>query len=247
MISSLYMTLIQHFRIEVYKLRRTDFYIFAFLVMAAFIFLPQFQQYFTNLPVKMADLVESAGRIGSTFIVYGLIVALTREFYNNVNRKRILNGYSRQDLFISQVVIVSLYIGFVVMTVLVAIPIQWIFGGESFAAFTEGMAFYKIAGSLLALICYGILGSFLGVITGKPHWAILIYWVWGILEVAGRFLDMYYMTQGRAEVFKYFMPLSIFSQVQAFQLQEVSLLVALVLFLALFQGLSLFKFLKADF
>lgn len=241
------MTLKQHFQIETYKLSRPDFYIFAFLVMATFILLPQAQQYFTNIPVKMVDLVESAGKIGSFFIIYGLIVALTREFYNNVNRKRILNGYSRQDLFISQLVIISLYIGFVMLTVLVAIPIQWLFGGESFASFTEGMALYKVAGSITAMICYGILGSFLGVITGKPHWAILIYWGWGFLELGGRFMDMYYMTQGKAAVFKYFMPLSMFSQVQAFQLQEVGLLVALVLFLALFQGFSLFKFLKADF
>lgn len=241
------MTLKQHFIIEIYKLKRTDYYIFSFLVIATFLLLPQVQQYFTYVPVKMVDLVESAGRIGSIFIVYGLIVALTREFYNNVNRKRILNGYSRQDLFISQLVTVSLYIGFIILTVMVAIPIHWLLGGQSFAAFTDGMAFYKVAGSFLALVCYGILGSFLGVITGKPHWAILIYWGWGVLELAGRFMDMYYMAQGRDEVFKYFMPLGMFSQVQAYQLQEIGLLVALVLFLALFQGLSLFKFLKADF
>ena len=195
----------------------------------------------------MVDLVRGAGKVGSILVIYGLIVAMTREFYNNVNRKRILNGYSRQDLFISQLVTVSLYVGFIILTVLVAIPFHWLLGGLSFEAYAEGMAFYMVIGSLLALVCYGILGSFLGVITGKPHWAILIYWGWGFVEMVGRFMDMYYMSQGRAEVFKYFMPLSIFSQVQAFQLQGIGLLVALVLFLALFQGLSLFKFLKADF
>ena len=241
------MSLKQHFNIELYKLKRPDFYIFAFLVIAAFLLLPIIQKSFSRVDVKMVDLVESAGQIGSILVIYGLIVALTREFYNNVIRKRILNGYSRQDLFLSQMVTVTLYIGFIVLTVLVVIPVHWLFGSLSFAEYAEGMGYYKVIGSFLALVCYGILGSFLGVITGKPHWAILIYWAWGLLELAGRFMDMYNMAQGRAEIYKYFMPLSMFSQVQTYQLQEVGLLVALVLFLALFQGLSLFKFLKADF
>lgn len=241
------MTLKQHYHIEIYKLRRTDFYIYAFLVIAAFLLLPIIQKSFTMEDVKMIELVEAAGRLGSILLVYGLMVALTREFYNNVNRKRILNGYSRQDLFISQMVTVSLYIGFIILIILVVIPVHWFFGSLSFGDYAEGMAFYKVIGSLLALVCYGILGSFLGVITGKPHWAILIYWGWGLVELAGRFMDMYNMAQGRAEVYKYFMPLNMFSQVQAYQLQEVTLLAALVLFLALFQGLSLFKFLKTDF
>jgi len=241
------MTFSQHYRIEIFKLKRPDFYIFAFLAVAPLFFLPIAEKYFTLNDVKMVDLVRGAGKVGSILVIYGLIVAMTREFYNNVNRKRILNGYSRQDLFISQLVTVSLYVGFIVLTVMVAIPFHWLLGGLSFEAYAEGMAFYMVIGSLLALVCYGILGSFLGVITGKPHWAILIYWGWGLVELAGRFLDMYNMAQGRAEVYKYFMPLSMFSQVQSYQLQEVGLLVALVLFLALFQGLSLFKFLKADF
>lgn len=241
------MTLKQHFQIEFYKLKRADFYIFSFLTVASLIFLGIAQQAFTGTNIKLVELVKGAGQVGSILIIYGLIVALTREFNNNANRKRILNGYSRQDLFISQLVTVSLYIGFIILTVLVAIPLLWLLGGESFAVFTEGMAIYKIAGSFLSLVCYGILGSFLGVITEKAYRAILIYWAWPFLEMVGGFIDMYYVTQGRAEVFKYFMPLNIFSQVQAFQLQEVGLLVALVLFLALFQSLSLFKFLKADF
>ena len=241
------MTFRQHYSIEIFKLRRPDFYIFAFLAVASFFLLPIAQKSFTLTNVMMVDLVSSAGQIGSVLVIYGLIVATTREFYNNVNRKRILNGYSRQDLFISQLVTVSLYIGFILLTVLVAIPFHWLLGGLSFGAYAEGMALYKVVGSILSLVCYGILGSFLGVITGKPHWAILIYWGWGLVELVGRFMDMYYMTQGRGAIFKYFMPLDMFSQVQSYQLQDMGLLVALVLFLALFQGLSLFKFLKADF
>jgi len=241
------MTLKQHFQIEFYKLKRPDFYIYAFIVVASFLLIPLVEKFITGKGVSMVSLIKAGGLVGNVLVIYGLIVALTREFYNNAVRKRILNGYSRQDLFISQLVIVALYIGSIVLAILVVIPIHWLVGGMSYAEYTAGMAFYKVIGSFLTLVCYGIFGSFLGVITGKAHWAILVYWGWGILEIPGGFLDMYNVSQGNPEVYKYFMPLSMFSKVQSYQLQEVGLLVALVLFLALFQGLSLFKFLKADF
>jgi hypothetical protein len=84
------------------------------------------------------------------------------------------------------------------------------------------------------------------VITGKAHWAILIYWGWGIVEFAGKFLGFLAQAQGKTNIYQYFMPLNLFSQLQQFYLHDVGLLLTLVVMLMLFQGLSLFKFLKAD-
>jgi hypothetical protein len=239
------MTFRQHFQIELYKLKRPDFYIFAALCLTAFIGLPIVMMNYGQQS-RMVDLVESAGKIGSIFIVYGLIVALTREFTNMTNRKRVLNGYSRQDLFISQIVVVGLYVTFVILAVIVALPIIFLLWEHDWSSYVEGMRGYKVVGSFLALLSYGILGSFLGVITGKAHWAILIYWGWGIVELAGKFLGFFAQAQGKTNIYQYFMPLNLFSQLQQFYLHDVGLLLTLVVMLMLFQGLSLFKFLKAD-
>ncbi|MBS9523719.1 hypothetical protein KIH41_13185 [Litoribacter ruber] len=233
------MTLRQHLDIEFYKLNRPDYFIFFTILVISLVAFPIYGMIKLSPLFTLNEFFSIVNQVGTLAVVYGAIVAITREFTNGTNRKRIVNGYSRTDLFISKLVIVFYYVSTVV--VLTAFTLLALVAFKGSEVFINSFPIQKLMAVLAAIICYGLIGASLGAVTTKAHRAILIFWGIGFLEMA---LNILSLTHPFAQFFRPLVSIGNFTSPEHLYTWHY---IILGLFLAGLLGGSFLKFKRADF
>jgi hypothetical protein len=239
------MTFLQMLKIEIYKLQRFDFYLFAGLYFLLIIAIPFGVNSIFGTAISAADSVKFMHMVSIKLMLFGTIVAIAREYTNNVNRKRLLNGYRRLELFLSQLITVGLYVSAILLLSLFAIPILSLIGG-GFSGFLE-VPWYWYAGLLLSNVAWGLFGMFLVNIFKRALWAILVYIGINFIEIPLKFIGQFQLASGGKDRMVYFAQMDLFNKVQTFESVNLMLIITLMVYLILYQVGSLWIIKKREF
>jgi len=239
------MTFAQLLKIELYKLQRFDFYLFAGLYLLLIISIPFGISSTFGTAISATDSVKFMHMVSIKLMFFGTIVAIAREYANNVNRKRLLNGYRRHELFLSQLITVGLYVTAILLLSLFAIPILSMFGGR-FSGFLD-VPWYWYAGLLLSNVVWGLFAVFLVNIFKRALWAILVYVGINFIEIPLKFIGQFQLASGGKDKMVFFAQMDLFNKVQTFEGLNLILIITLMVYLILYQVGSLWIIKKRDF
>ncbi|WP_194975783.1 hypothetical protein [Aquiflexum lacus] len=239
------MTFSQMLKIEMYKLQRFDFYLFAGLYLLLIIAIPFGVNSIFGNAISYTEAVRFMHLVSIKLMLFGTIIATSREYTNQVNRKRLLNGYKRHQLFLSQLITVGLYVSTIMILSLLAIPIlAMIVGG--FSGFLE-IPWIWYAGLMLSNIAWGLFAVFLVNVFKKPLWAILAYFGLSFIEIPLKFVGQFQMASGGKDNMVYFAQMDLFNKFQTFEELNFALVIALIVYLLLYQFGSLLIIKRRDF
>jgi hypothetical protein len=239
------MSFFQMLKIEVYKLQRFDFYLFAGLYLILIIAIPFGVNSMFGNALSSPEAVRFMHMVSIKLMFFGTVIAASREYTNHVNRKRLLNGYSRLELFLSQLITVGLYVTAIMILSLLAIPILGLIVG-GFSGFLE-IPWYWYAGLLMSNVAWGLFAVFLVNIFKRALWAILVYFGISFFEIPLKFIGQFQLASGGKDNMVFFAQMELFDKLQTFEGLNLTLSIALVVYLLLYQLGSLLIFKKTDF
>jgi len=239
------MTPSQLLRIEIYKLSRIDFYLFVGLFVIITLILPLTASKFALAGLNGPDLLNFMHTVVIRFMVLGVIIAAAREFSDGVNRKRLLNGYKRHELFLSQLIVVGIYSLSLVFMAIIGAVILSLYYFQNLELLLSPPAFWYL-GFWLSTFAYGLFAVFLVNLFGRALWPILMYFLLAFVESILKLLGMYTQAQFGVDRFTYFRPLDLMSDLFKFEGLGMGLIVAIAVYLLLFQGISLLILKKID-
>jgi hypothetical protein len=239
------MTFVQLLKIELYKLQRFDFYLFVGLYLLLIIAIPFGVNSIFGNAISATDSVKFMHTVSVKLMFFGIIVAIAREYTNHVNRKRLLNGYKRLDLFLSQLITVGLYVTAIMILSLLAIPVLGLIVG-GFSGFFE-IPWFWYAGLLLSNVAWGLFGVFLVNIFKKALWAILVYVGINFIEIPLKFIGQFQLASGGKDKMVFFAQMDLFNKVQTFEGLNLILIITLIVYLIIYQVGSFWIIKKRDF
>ncbi|MDO9551301.1 hypothetical protein [Rhodonellum sp.] len=232
-------------KIEVYKLARTDYYIFTGLFVLTNFVLPLVVGDLLLQNLNGQTLLGFYHSVATKFVFWGVIVAASREFDNNVNRKRLLNGYKRHELFISQVVLVALYVLSMLILAFVSLTGLSLITTGDFSFFI-GINAVSFLGFFLSLFAWGFFAVFLVNLFGRALWPILIYFALVFVEMILGLMGKLNEAQNGVDHLKYFRPMELMNDLYNLGGFPKGLILVLVIYLIVFQLTSFFILKKAD-
>jgi hypothetical protein len=169
--------------IEWFKFNRTGKYIWFgifWLILSSLSYLTAMSTVLINDPIeKQRDLSQNffsvSFGLADIFIVVMVIILTAREYTNQVTRKKLINGYRREEIFESHVIFLTL-ISFLVTALIL---LSWL----TFSGFIQqwpinkGMASEAASWLMLwpYLFSHGLLALFIIVLVRKTGTAILLY------------------------------------------------------------------------
>ena len=239
------MTFAQLLKIEIYKLQRFDFYLFSGLYLLLILAIPFGLTSIFGNPISATDSVKFMHMVSIKLMFFGTIVAIAREYTGNVNRKRLLNGYSRHGLFLSQLIIVGLYVSVILLLSLFAVSILSLIGG-GISGFLE-TPWYWFAGLILSNVAWGLFAVFLVNIFKRALWAILVYIGINFIEIPLKIVGQFQLASGGKDKTVYFAQMDLFNKTQTFEGLNLMLILTLIMYLFLYQFVSLWIIKKRDF
>ncbi len=239
------MSLAQMLKIELFKIKRFDFYLFAGLYLFLIVAIP------IGINAVFKQVLDGSNTLGFMhsvsikLMLFGVIVAQAREYSNDVNRKKILNGYNRDDLFIAQLIIVGIYTLTILLLSLLAMPaIALALGGFSIYAQTPS---FWILGLVLSNLSWGVFATFLINIFKRPLWAVLAFLGYVFIEFIFKILGQFQEEKHGWNLLIYFSPMELFNRLNTFENLTLGLLLTIVGYVLVFQLVSLFILKRRDF
>lgn len=239
------MTFLQMLKIDIYKLQRYDFYLFAGLYLLLIIAIPFGVNSIFGNAITSNEAVKFMHMVSIKLMLFGTIVAVSREYTNQVNRKRLLNGYKRHQIFLSQLITVGLYVSTIMILSLLAIPILGLIVG-GFSGFLE-IPWSWYAGLMLSNVAWGLFAVFLVNIFKRALWAILVYFGLSFIEIPLKFVGQFQLASGGKDNMVYFAQMDLFNKFQTFEGLNFTLVIALIVYLLLYQFGSLLIIKRRDF
>ncbi|WP_373521055.1 hypothetical protein [Aquiflexum sp.] len=239
------MTLPQMLKIEIYKLERFDFYLFAGLYLLMIIAIPFGVNSIFGNAISSTESVKFMHMVSIKLMFFGTLVAVSREYTNQVNRKRLLNGYRRHELFLSQLITVGLYVMAIMVLSLLSIPILGLIIG-GFSGFLD-IPWFWYTGLLLSNIAWGLFAVFLVNIFKRALWAILVYFAISVIEIPLKIAGQFQLASGGKDNMVYFAQMELFNKFQTFEGLNFTLVIALIVYLLLYQFGSLLIIKRRDF
>lgn len=232
-------------KIEVYKLGRMDYYIFTGLFVLTNFVLPLVVGDLLLQNLDGPALLGFYHAVATKFVFLGVIVAASREFDNNVNRKRLLNGYKRHELFLSQLVLVALYaLSLLLLALGSLIGLSLITNGDF--SFFVGVDMVTFLGFFLSLLAWGVFAVFLVNLYGRALWPILMYFALVFVEMILGFMGKMNQSQNGVDYLQYFRPLELMNGLYNLEGFSTVLILVLVVYLIVFHLTSFFVLKKAD-
>lgn len=232
-------------KIEVYKLARLDYYIFTGLFVLTNFVLPLVVGDLLLQNLDGPALLGFYHSVATKFVFWGVIVAASREFDNNVNRKRLLNGYKRHELFLSQLVLVGLYALSILLLALASLlGLSLITKGDF--SFFGGIDMVTFLGFFLSLLAWGVFAAFLVNLFGRALWPILIYFALVFVEMVFSLMGKMNEAQKGVDHLQYFRPMELMNDLYNLNGFSAVLILVLVVYLVVFHLTSFFILKKAD-
>ncbi|WP_226391156.1 hypothetical protein [Penaeicola halotolerans] len=183
------MSTLQLLKIEWYKLQRLEVYIILALYFLLITAISFFSTVFQIDAGRSAEAVftpdfflQVSASIGTLLIVIMVMLTISRERTNQSNRKRLINGYTRDDIYTAQFIQVKLVWGLFLVTWLLTAFCSALFVGLNPISFFGDFTTGQFLGVVFGFLAKGILAAFWITLMGKVILGLVLYFAWSVLE-----------------------------------------------------------------